>query len=54
MELSSWNRDGALGALAGLLDYSVYLFPPQGTSDFCVSPDKFIVNQAKDFLSAGN
>lgn len=26
----------------------------QGTSDFCVSPDKFIVNQTKDFLSAGN
>ena len=25
----------------------------QGTSDFCVSPDKFIVNQTKDFLSAG-
>uniref|UniRef100_A0A8C2ZSR8 Protein tweety homolog n=1 Tax=Cyclopterus lumpus TaxID=8103 RepID=A0A8C2ZSR8_CYCLU len=24
----------------------------QGTSDFCVSPDKFIVNQTKDFLSA--
>ncbi|XP_061606101.1 protein tweety homolog 2-like isoform X1 [Phyllopteryx taeniolatus] len=23
-----------------------------GTSDFCVSPDKFIVNQTKDFLSA--
>lgn len=27
MELSSWNKDGALGALAGLLDYSVSLFP---------------------------
>lgn len=26
----------------------------QGVSDFCVSPDKFIVNQTKDFLSAGN
>lgn len=26
----------------------------QGTSDFCVSPDKFIVNQTKDVLSAGN
>ncbi|KAM6957520.1 protein tweety homolog 2-like [Aplochiton taeniatus] len=24
-----------------------------GTSDFCVSPDKFIANQTKDFLSAG-
>ncbi|XP_075999246.1 protein tweety homolog 2-like isoform X2 [Genypterus blacodes] len=23
-----------------------------GTSDFCVSPDKFIVNQTKDFISA--
>lgn len=62
-ELSCWNKDGAPGdpgapgapgAPVDLLDYRVSLFPPQGTSDFCVSPDKFIVNQTKDFLSAGN
>lgn len=37
--------------LARLQHVVVFL---QGTSDFCVSPDKFIVNQTKDFLSAGN
>uniref|UniRef100_A0A3Q3WQ09 Protein tweety homolog n=1 Tax=Mola mola TaxID=94237 RepID=A0A3Q3WQ09_MOLML len=37
---------------ACLLDYSALPFSLQGTSDFCVSPDKYIVNQTKDFLSA--
>lgn len=27
--------------------------PPQGTSDFCVAPDKFIMNQTDDEISAG-
>lgn len=25
----------------------------QGTSDFCVIPDKFIMNQTKDLISSG-
>lgn len=32
---------------------TVLLFSSQATSDFCVSPDKFIVNQTKDVLTAG-
>lgn len=35
-----------------LLDYSAVV-SSQATSDFCVSPDKFIVNQTKDVLTAG-
>lgn len=27
--------------------------PPQGTSDFCVAPDKFIMNQTESEISAG-
>lgn len=39
-------------SILGTLQCGIFLL--QGTSDFCVSPDKFIVNQTKDFLSAGN
>lgn len=39
--------------LAYLQEYTVFVLFVQGTSDFCVSPDKFIVNQTKDFLSGG-
>lgn len=29
------------------------LLSPQGTSDFCVAPDKFIMNQTESDISAG-
>lgn len=29
------------------------LVPPQGTSDFCMAPDKFIMNQTESEISAG-
>ncbi|KAG7259277.1 hypothetical protein CRUP_023980 [Coryphaenoides rupestris] len=42
----------ALAAHHGTSDFCVSPDKFIGTSDFCVSPDKFIVNQTKDFLSA--
>lgn len=51
----AWINTALLLVLHTLQDYSVLVVVfLQGTSDFCVSPDKFIVNQTKDFLSAGN
>uniref|UniRef100_A0A665U6M2 Protein tweety homolog n=1 Tax=Echeneis naucrates TaxID=173247 RepID=A0A665U6M2_ECHNA len=39
-------------SLSVLLWLFFFLFFFKGTSDFCVSPDKFIVNQTRQFLSA--
>lgn len=56
----AWINTALLFCLAYLEVYSMFLFTLfcyvslQGTSDFCVSPNKFIVNQTKDFVSAGN
>ncbi len=37
-----------------LQDFNLFVcFMVQGTSDFCVAPDKFLMNQTKDAISSG-
>lgn len=44
------GEGGAVPGTGGIGDIPL---SPQGTSDFCVAPDKFIMNQTDDEISAG-
>ncbi|XP_030920728.1 protein tweety homolog 2, partial [Geospiza fortis] len=44
--------EGLLGAVLGTAGITDVPLSPQGTSDFCVAPDKFILNQTDDEISA--
>lgn len=43
----------AVGLLSAVPTPLCSVSSPQGTSDFCVAPDKFIMNQTESEISAG-